>query len=73
MHGKLWVISIITSFFLESINNLEIKHEVLHPTPVAMATGPGNSRSHAILTWFPTLQSGRVRSPGHVGTHCTHL
>ena len=32
-----------------------------------------SQKSHAILTWFPTLQRGRVRSPGHVGTHCTHL
>ena len=25
------------------------------------------------FTWFSTLQSGWVRSPGHVSTHCTHL
>ena len=35
------------------------------------------SKSHmqysTIFTWFPTLQRGWVRSPGHVGTHCTHL
>ena len=30
-------------------------------------------RSCAILTWHTTLQRGWVRSPGHVGTHCTHL
>ena len=28
--------------------------------------------SRTILTWFPALQRGRVRSPGHVSTHCTH-
>ena len=28
---------------------------------------------HTVLTWFSTLQSGWVRSPGHIGTHCTHL
>ena len=32
-----------------------------------------SQKSHAILTWFPTLLCGWVRSPGHVGTHCTHL
>ena len=31
-------------------------------------------KSHAVLTIFTcTLQSGWVRSPGHAGTHCTHL
>ena len=31
-------------------------------------------KSHAVLTIFTcTLQRGWVRSPGHVGTHCTHL